>query len=446
MGNLWVSSSKKVVVWASTRSGCQCCQGGTSQCFSAHQPHQSETSWRRTSLHFRLGHMLYFIHLQWISFGEGAHWFEFQLGTSGRSGRCNLGHQERLYPFALGINWAFFSSRKVSDCLTTNFTGVCWISWAVIQGLALCFSPWSPQTLILLPARRWFGLGERKINLKLFWEKINLPGPDSAIASCNQGLVWNSLLFECRQRHGYCQLWSYPVEHPRCRTPKKRCSLSHLFINILRFCPYMFWDVVHVSFFLTTSIIDTKVMKLSQRFELLIAERRVQEAARHQTDGEILQDLVSKYNQFKANSALKKWQISPDQLAAILGVIEGMTFESRQLVRAHLDFNKYEESGYLIATYSLFYLIIWGFYGQIQSFAEKDFWVYLTWWVSICFPSTGYNEFLLRCKRHQLHESPKGTTGFWKDRLTATWLIWTEVLFYSSFSSCERLLFFKFYA
>jgi hypothetical protein len=87
-------------------------------------------------------------------------------------------------------------------------------------------------------------------------------------------------------------------------------------------------------------------MKLSQRFELLIAERRLQEASRNQTDGAILQDLVSKYNQFKANSALKKWQISPDQYAAILGVIEGMTFESRQLVRAHLDFNKYEESGY----------------------------------------------------------------------------------------------------
>ena len=95
-------------------------------------------------------------------------------------------------------------------------------------------------------------------------------------------------------------------------------------------------------------------MKLSQRFELLIAERRLQEASRNQTDGEILQDLVSKYNQFKANSALKKWQISPDQLAAILGVIEGMTFESRQLVRAHLDFNKYEESGYLIAKYIFF--------------------------------------------------------------------------------------------
>eukprot|EP00435_Cladocopium_sp_Y103_P042610 s1532_g11.t2 len=78
-------------------------------------------------------------------------------------------------------------------------------------------------------------------------------------------------------------------------------------------------------------------MKLSQRFELLIAERRLQEASKHQTDGDILHELVAKYNDFKANSALKKWQISPDQLAAILGVIEGMTFEARQDYMQDLD-------------------------------------------------------------------------------------------------------------
>ena len=86
-------------------------------------------------------------------------------------------------------------------------------------------------------------------------------------------------------------------------------------------------------------------MKLSARFEKLIAERRVQEVDKTQADSDILSELIAKYNQFKANSALKRWQITPDQHSAILGMIVGMTYEARELVRAHLDFNKYKESG-----------------------------------------------------------------------------------------------------
>ena len=35
----------------------------------------------------------------------------------------------------------------------------------------------------------------------------------------------------------------------------------------------------------------------------------------------------------------------------------------------------------------------------------------------------GYNESILRSKRHQLNESPKGVTGSWLEILTASWLI-----------------------
>lgn len=54
------------------------------------------------------------------------------------------------------------------------------MSYAVTQGLARCFSPWSPQTLILLLARRcWektsdgLGLGGKHWNWKLFWKKTS---------------------------------------------------------------------------------------------------------------------------------------------------------------------------------------------------------------------------------------------------------------------------------
>lgn len=40
---------------------------------------------------------------------------------------------------------------------------------------------------------------------------------------------------------------------------------------------------------------------------------------------------------------------------------------------------------------------------------------------------SGYNESLLRSKRHQLNESPKGTTGLWKDILTAALMIWSSI-------------------
>ncbi|CAK9066939.1 unnamed protein product [Durusdinium trenchii] len=118
------------------------------------------------------------------------------------------------------------------------------------------------------------------------------------------------------------------------------------------------------------------VMKLAATFEKLIAERRKEEKYRDVSVADILGELVKDYNSYKANAALKRWQLTPDQQSAISGVINGMSAEARQLVRQHLDFNKYDESG--------------------------------------------YNESLLRSKRHQLHEVPKGIPPSWIDRLTVT--------------------------
>ena len=89
-------------------------------------------------------------------------------------------------------------------------------------------------------------------------------------------------------------------------------------------------------------------MKCSLRFEKLMAERKCSEDAKSMTDEELLAELVAKYNSYKANAALTRWQVSPDQHSAMLAVICGMTSESRQLVRTHLDFNKWEESGLLM--------------------------------------------------------------------------------------------------
>ena len=70
------------------------------------------------------------------------------------------------------------------------------------------------------------------------------------------------------------------------------------------------------------------------------------EECKEMKDEEILQMIIQRYNNYKANSALKKWQISPDQQSAISGIIWGMCPTARLLVKQHLDFNKYDESGY----------------------------------------------------------------------------------------------------
>lgn len=90
-----------------------------------------------------------------------------------------------------------------------------------------------------------------------------------------------------------------------------------------------------------------EVMKLAARFEQMMRDRRHDESTKDLNDEELLSMLIQRYNSYKANSALRKWQLNADAQAAIFGVIRGMCPEARALVRAHLDFNKYTESGCL---------------------------------------------------------------------------------------------------
>ncbi|CAK9111498.1 Uncharacterized protein SCF082_LOCUS51755 [Durusdinium trenchii] len=116
------------------------------------------------------------------------------------------------------------------------------------------------------------------------------------------------------------------------------------------------------------------VLKLAARFERLIKERMMTETT--MDESACLSDLISKYNSYRANSAIRKWQISQDQSSAIWSIIIGLDEVSRSLLRSHLDHNKWEESG--------------------------------------------YNESILRVKRHMLNETPKGLNPFWTKLLTVT--------------------------
>ena len=90
------------------------------------------------------------------------------------------------------------------------------------------------------------------------------------------------------------------------------------------------------------------ILKTALRFEKLLAERK--QYVSDQNDSEILADLVQKYNNFKANSAIKKWQVSAEGHQAIWAIIIGLDATSRTLIRQHLDHNKWEESGPMALT------------------------------------------------------------------------------------------------
>ena len=93
-----------------------------------------------------------------------------------------------------------------------------------------------------------------------------------------------------------------------------------------------------------------KLMKVSMRFELLMQQRRLQPDSAELNDNELLGQLISKFNSHKATSALKKWQITGDQHQAMLGIICGLSAAARSLIRSHLDWNKYEQSGSLASS------------------------------------------------------------------------------------------------
>ncbi|CAE7889335.1 unnamed protein product [Symbiodinium microadriaticum] len=93
------------------------------------------------------------------------------------------------------------------------------------------------------------------------------------------------------------------------------------------------------------------------------------EEYRNKNELDILAELVEKYNSHQANAAIKRWQVSPDMHQAMIGIIIGLDKQSRDLLRSHLDYNKWEESGYSAA--------------------------------------------LLRSKRHMLNNVPKGLEPVW---------------------------------
>lgn len=84
---------------------------------------------------------------------------------------------------------------------------------------------------------------------------------------------------------------------------------------------------------------------MAMRIEILLAERKAAGGVSDQSDKDLIMEIIGRYNDHKANSAIRRWQLNNDATASIIGVICGVCPAARQIIRSHLDYNKWEESG-----------------------------------------------------------------------------------------------------
>ena len=144
----------------------------------------------------------------------------------------------------------------------------------------------------------------------------------------------------------------------------------------------------------------TQALQMSLRFEKLMVEERFKVSLEEKTDVELLGMLIDRYNTYKSNLAIRKWQISDDMRRSIEGNVIGKTPTTKRLIRSHLDFNKWEESA--------------------------------------------YNESILKSRRHRLHEGAKGVSGQWVMILTVPWPeiggSYFMFQFHVLFRNCQRLV------
>ena len=103
----------------------------------------------------------------------------------------------------------------------------------------------------------------------------------------------------------------------------------------------------------------SEALQMSLRFEMLMSEYRRTSTNSDLSDVDLLHSLMDRYNNYKSNTAIRKWQLSDDMKRSIEGIVIGMTPDSRALVRMHLDFNKWEESGPLFMSNTFFGLLCW---------------------------------------------------------------------------------------
>lgn len=67
---------------------------------------------------------------------------------------------------------------------------------------------------------------------------------------------------------------------------------------------------------------------MATRFEKMLKARQQDESCKEMDESELLHSIIARYNAYRANAAIKKWQITNDQAQAMGCIICGLYEES----------------------------------------------------------------------------------------------------------------------
>ena len=87
------------------------------------------------------------------------------------------------------------------------------------------------------------------------------------------------------------------------------------------------------------------LLQQALKFAAVIADRKKQDATNDQSVDDWVNQVVGEYNDQKTVIGVKQWQISEDSRRSIVNLLIGTTDEVRGVIKGHLNFHKWKESG-----------------------------------------------------------------------------------------------------
>lgn len=174
--------------------------------------------------------------------------------------------------------------------------------------------------------------------------------------------VWTFRTLSCQSCQRFVSCFPFQAQYQHSRMQKQShlmlCNWARKVLNAsgrtflakiflvpeILFC-LLYWLPIKLDAGSKQTWLLIKVMKMAMRFEALLLEKKASGSASDKSDRDLIQEASARYNDHQANSAIKRWQLNADVTTAIIGVVCGMSAECRQIVRDHLNHNKWEESG-----------------------------------------------------------------------------------------------------
>jgi hypothetical protein len=87
------------------------------------------------------------------------------------------------------------------------------------------------------------------------------------------------------------------------------------------------------------------LLQQALKFAAVIEDRKKKDPTNDQSVDDWVNQVVGEYNNQKTVVGVKQWQISEDSRRSIVNLLIGTTDETRGVIKGHLNFHKWKESG-----------------------------------------------------------------------------------------------------